>query len=112
MVVTPFILDLWSSRRGVRPLVSPVCLGPGGTSSPVKKTCVNTTDLALSTEQRFGQTLPRLVDPEKDIGALVGQFSHDLAVTAEEHVPEKSRVLRVRPHVPWYTEEISQAPSI
>ena len=39
----------------------------------------------------------------------MGQYCHDLVVAAEKHVPEKSRVLLVRPHVSWYTEEIGQA---
>ena len=55
------------------------------------------------------QTLPLLVDPEKEIGQLAGPYCHDLAVAAEKHAPEKSRVLHVRPHVSWYTEESSQA---
>ena len=55
------------------------------------------------------QTVPLLVDPEKDIGELVGQYCYDLAVAAEKHAPEKSRVLRVRLHVSWYNEKISQA---
>ena len=42
----------------------------------------------LSIEQRSEKTckyvLPLLVDPEKDIGALVSQYCHDLAVAAEK----------------------------
>ena len=79
--------------------------------APVKRICtyrrLGAIDRAAFREDL--QTLPILVDPEKDIGELVGQYCHDLAVVAEKHAPEKSRVLRVRPHVSWYTEEISQA---
>ena len=80
-------------------------------SPPVKRMCkycrLGAIDRAAFREDL--QTLLLLVDPEKEIGELVGQYCHDLAVAAEKHVPEKSRVLRVRPHVSWYTEEMSQA---
>ena len=78
---------------------------------PVKRICkyrrLGAIDRAAFQEDL--QTLPLLVAPEKEIGELVGQYCHDLAVAAEKHAPEKSRVLLARSHVSWYTEKISQA---
>lgn len=78
---------------------------------PVKRIC-KYRRLAAIDRAAFREdlrALPLLVDPEKDISALVDQYCHDLTAAADKHAPEKSRVLCVRPHVPWYTEEIAEA---
>lgn len=55
------------------------------------------------------QRLSVLTSPENDISALVDQYSRDLSRLVDKHAPLRSRVLRIRPHAPWFTEEIAQA---
>ena len=107
--MTPFVLDLW-----VYPTWCPTTRQSTAPPAPVKRICkyrrLGAIDRAAFREDL--QTLPLLVDPEKDIGELVGQYCHDLAVAAEKHAPEKSRVLRVRPHVSWCILKRLAKPSV
>ena len=53
--------------------------------------------------------LPILTDPEDNINTLVDQYCQNLSDRVEKHAPLRSRMLRVRPHAPRFTEEAEEA---
>ena len=49
------------------------------------------------------------MDPEDDLDALVSQYDSVLRDILNKHAPEITRSVQVRPHAPWFSEEIRQA---
>lgn len=42
-----------------------------------------------------------------DLDALVGAFNDTLSHLVDSHAPLKTRTITIRPHAPWYTDEIA-----
>ena len=42
-----------------------------------------------------------------DLDALVGAFNDTLSHLVDSHAPLKTRTITIRPHFPWYTDEIA-----
>ena len=53
--------------------------------------------------------LPILMKLEDNISTLVDQYCQNLSGLVEKHAPLRKRRLRVRPHAPWFTQEIEEA---
>ena len=47
--------------------------------------------------------------PPCDLDALVDAYNTDLRGVLDKHAPEKEKVVVLRPHAPWYTEQAKQA---
>ena len=48
-------------------------------------------------------------NPPDDLEELLLSYNKTLIAVLDKHAPVKTRTIVMRPHVPWYTDEIRQA---
>jgi len=48
-------------------------------------------------------------NPPDELNQLVQTFNTNLADLMDKHSPEKVKAVKLRPHAPWYNENVQKA---
>ena len=52
---------------------------------------------------------PLISSPSSDVTELVDQYNHSLSKVLDTHAPVTRKEVLIRPHSPWYNEELAEA---
>ena len=83
---------------------------PGKKSNPIQKTIKvrNLKDINIPKLKEDIKSSQLMHDPPDELNQLVQTFNTTLSDLMEKHAPEKVKVIRLRPHAPWYDDSVQK----